>query len=273
MSPPPNLTSGAIKMQVTLSTRAMHNLSKAERRNIKYYTRFLQCSFKSLTSLLIKDYMYSPFNYIGYTQNTSNICSEANFVVIDVDHTNIPINLRIEQLKAEGLQCILGTTSNATDWYKYRVLIPLDRPVSPTEYRYLVHGIRVNGLIPDMDTASAKPAQKFYSYANSTVLHSFTGSPLIVDDYILEPTQIECKAITTSDDITYLLPEFNRYQYAVKGKRTRSLISAGYRCLQLGMTDTQVEQVITYVNNLFLIPKPHNELKRRVLTFLKTQRN
>jgi hypothetical protein len=217
--------------------------------------------------------MFSPFNYIGHTQGTANICSQANFIVIDVDHTSIPINQRIDQLIAENLQCIVGTTSNALDWYKYRVLIPLDRPVTALEYRYLVQGIRANQLITDLDPASAKPAQKFYSYADSVVLHSFAGNPLCVSDYILEPAQIEHTAISPPDDITDLLPEFQSYQYATKGKRTRSLISAGYRCLELGLTDTQLEQVIMYVNNLFLIPKSYSDINRRVLTFIKTQRN
>jgi hypothetical protein len=217
--------------------------------------------------------MFSPFNYIGHTQGTANICSQANFVVIDVDHTSLSIHQRLDQLITEGLQCIIGTTSDSLNLYKYRVLIPLDRPVTALEYRYLVQGIRVNQLITDLDPASARPAQKFYSYADSVVLHSFIGNSLCVSDYILEPAQIEHTALSPPEDITDLLPEFQSYQYATKGKRTRSLISAGYRCLELGMTDAQVEQVIVYVNGLFLIPKSYSDLKRRVLGFIKTQRS
>jgi len=258
--------------KVTLSLRDVTGLSKTERGNIKYYTKFIQCKFADLVHMLTKDYMFNPFNYVGYTQGTQNICSDANFVVIDVDYTAISVHQRLTNLASEGLQCIVGTTSNTDDMYKYRVLIPIDRPVTALEYRYLVQGIQSNQLIADLAAESTRPAQKWYSYAGSTVLFNFDGKPLCVDDYIITPEQIEHVALDPGVDITDLLPEFNSYRHATKGSRTRSLISAGYKCLEYGMNDKQVEQVIMYVNNLFLFPKPYNDIQRRVLAFIKTQR-
>ena len=259
-------------MQVTLSVRALPNYSKDERQWIKHYERFVECEFIDLVSLLQKDYMFSPFNYIGYEQGTLNICSDAQFVVIDVDSTSISIHDRLTQLVEEDLQCILATTSDTNNLYKYRVLIPLNRPVNSTEYRSVVTGIRVNGLIPDMDTSSSRPAQKFYSYFNSLVLSDFTKSPLIVEDYLVDLALPEYRATSPTADISELLHEFNSYQYATKGKRTKSLLSAAYKAMEMGLSHSQVEQVVNYVNSLFLIPKPHAEIKRRVLDFIKQQR-
>lgn len=216
--------------------------------------------------------MFSPFNYLGYEQGTFNICSDAQFVVIDVDSTSISIHERLIQLVDEGIQCILATTSDITNLYKYRVLIPLDRPVDSTEYRSVVTGIRVNGLIPDMDTASAKPAQKFYSYANSLVLSDMTQSPLVVDDYLVDIKLPEYRTTSPTADIAEVLHEFDSYQYATKGKRTKSLLSAAYTAMDMGLSYEQVEQVVNYVNSLFLIPKSQQELSRRVLQFIKQQR-
>ena len=259
-------------MQVTLSTRAVTGLTKDERQFIKHYQQFIQCEFRDLRYLLAEDYIYSPFNYISYEQNTNNICSDANFVVIDVDSTSISITDRLDILAEEDLQCILSTTSNPLDWYKYRILIPVDKPLSAQEYRGVVTGIAEYGLIPDMDIASAKPAQKFYSYANSMVLSSFTGEPLCTADYAVNLAEPIYSAASPPDDVTELLHEFDSYRYAIKGKRTRSLISAGYKCLELGMTNEQLEQVIYYLNSLFLVPKSHSDINRRVLNFIKQQR-
>ena len=260
-------------MQVTLSVRALPNYSKDERQWIKHYERFVECEFIDLVSLLQKDYMFSPFNYIGYEQGTFNICSDASFCVIDVDSTSISIHERLSQLVDESIQCILATTSDPTNLYKYRVLIPLDRSVDSTEYRSVVTGIRVNGLIPDMDTASTKPAQKFYAYANSLVLSDMTQSPLVVDDYLVDLKLPEYRSTSPTADISELLHEFNSYQYATKGKRTKSLLSAAYTAMDMGLSYEQVEQVVNYVNSLFLVPKSPADVKRRVLNFIKSQRS
>ena len=259
-------------MQVTLSIRPVPELSKAERGDITYYSSFIECAFNDLRYMIAKDYIFNPFNYIGYKQGSANICSDANFVVVDVDSTSISMPERLDQLVAEDLQCIIATTSDPFNWCKYRVLIPIDRPVTAFEYRALVTGIAEFGLIADMDPASSKPAQKFYAYAGSAVLSSFTGQPLPVDDYLADLTQPQFHAASPPSDVTELLSEFESYRYATKGSRTRSLISAGYKCLEYGMSDAQVEQVIYYVNSLFLIPKSHGEVNRRVINFIKSQR-
>lgn len=259
-------------MQVTLSIRALPGVSKSERSFIKHYDQFISCEFNYLPNILSNDYMLSPFNYIGYTQNTLNICSQALFVIIDVDCTSLSIHDRLAQLADEGLQFIIATTSDSANLYRYRVLIPLDRGIGPEEYRAVVTGLRVNGLIPDMDTASAKPAQKFYSYLNSIILHNYEGSPLVVDDYLVDISIPEYRINSPTEDVTHLLHEFDSYRFATKGNRTKSLFSAAYKAMEYGLSITQVEQVVNYVNSLFIIPKPTSEVHRRVLNFIKQRK-
>ena len=261
-----------LQMLVTLSVREVPGLTKSERADLKYYERFIQCEFSQLISMLNKDYIFSPWNYLGYEQNTANICSDAQFVVIDVDSTSVIIHDRLDELIAEGLQCIVATTSDSTNLYKYRVLLPISKPVTPFEYRLLIRGLHVNGLITDMDPVSARPAQKFYAYADSVILHSFVGEPLSVDDYIADPQQPEHRALDPGADVTDLLPEFDSYSTATPGNRTKCMLHAAYRCLDYGLTDTQLEAVINYVNSRFLIPKDSHSVHRRVLQFIKSQR-
>ncbi len=259
-------------MLVTLSVRDVTGLSKSDRADIKYYSRFVECEFSALVHMLNKDYIFSPWNYLGYTQLTANICSEALFVVIDVDRTSISIAERLTELIAEDLQCIIASTSDPNNIYKYRVLIPLNRPVTAYEYRLLVTGIQSNGLIPDMDPVSSRPAQKFYAYADSQVISNFTGSTLVVDDYIVDPQSPSLRLLDPSANVTDILHEFDSYQLATKGRRTSNLLHAAYKCLDYGLTDEQLERVINYVNSRFLIPKSQDEIQRRVINFIKSQR-
>jgi len=204
-------------------------------------------------------------------QGLHNICGEAQFIILDVDYTSINIHQRLIQLADEGLECILGTTSDTTNLSKYRVLLPLDRTVNYKEYRRLVAGVRELGLVHDLDRASEKPSQKFYSYAGSLVLTN-KGSPLIVDDYIIdEPEIVECD-LTCSYDLHELLTEFSTYSTAPPGDRTRYLLSAAFKLVERGADNKLLEEVILHLNNSFLIPKDTNSVYRRVINFIKQRR-
>ncbi len=258
-------------MQVTLSVRPLPGFSKSEREDIKFYTRYLKCYFESLVELLSKDYMYSPFGYLGMEQGLYNICSEAQFIVIDVDYTSTDIHSRLLQLADEELECILGTTSDPSNLLKYRVLLPLNRPVNAKEYRRLVSGVREFGLIADLDRASEKPSQKFYSYADSTVVFN-KGSPLVVDDYLAPEPKITESMLTCSLELHDILNEFSSYSNAPPGSRTRYLLSAAFQLIERGADDKLLEQVILHLNKSFLVPKDTNSVYRRVISFIKTRR-
>lgn len=260
------------EMLVRLSIRQTADLTKDERTDFTHFTNYVERHFNQLEYLLRKDYMYSPFAFLGHHRLTTNICTEANFVVIDVDHTSTTIHERLNQLVDEGLQCIVGTTSSKQDLTKYRVLLPLATTVNSDEYRRLVKGIQANGLIADMDMASAKPAQAFYAYADSLVLSNFMGHPLIVEDYILPPPAPNERIIDDSMDLSELLKQVKFYPYATKGSRTRALLSAGFQLLDLGASNQQLEQALTNLNRTLLVPKDIDSLKRRVINFIKSRR-
>lgn len=260
-------------MKVTISIRAVPEIAKKDRIYYTTFTNYYECAFEDLVRMLQMDFIYSPFNFIGYQRSSMNICGTANFAVFDIDYTNVSMQSCAELLEKESLNYIIATTNNNEDFYRYRVLIPLNREVSPEEYRALIIGVKHHALLPDIDlSASAKPAGVFYSYLNSLVLSDFTKSPLIVEDYLVDLALPEYRATSPTADISELLHEFNSYQYATKGKRTKSLLSAAYKAMEMGLSHSQVEQVVNYVNSLFLIPKPHAEIKRRVLDFIKQQR-
>ena len=257
-------------MKVTISIRAVPEILKKDRIYYTTFTNYYECNFEDLVRMLQKDFIYSPFNFIGYQRNNQNICGTANFAIFDIDYTSISIQSCAELLEKESLNYIIATTSNKEDLYRYRVLLPLNKEVSPEEYRALIFGVKHHALLPDIDlSASAKPAGVFYSYAGSLVLFNFTESPLVVEDYLVDLKLPEYRTTSPTADISQILHEFDSYQYAIKGKRTKSLLSAAYTAIDMGLSYEQVEQVVNYVNTLFLIPKSHADVKRRVLNFIK----
>lgn len=215
--------------------------------------------------------MYNPFPYIGMEQDLLNICGDAQFIVLDVDYTSTDTHSRLSQLADEDLECIIGTTSDPTNFLKYRILIPLNRPVSHKEYRRLVLGIKELGLVTDLDLASAKPSQKFYAYANSTVLHN-KGSPLVVEDYILAEPEVNQPQFSCSLELHDLLEEFSTYSTAPPGSRTRYLLSAAFNLVERGADQSLLEQVILHLNRSFLVPKDTDSVYRRVIHFIKSRR-
>jgi len=258
-------------MQVTLSIRPLPGFTKSDRDDIKFYTRYIKCYFEQLTQLLSKDYMYSPFPYIGMEQGLHNICGEAQFIILDVDYTSTDIHARLLQLADEQLECILGTTSDPNNLFKYRVLLPLNRPVTHHEYRRLVMGVREFNLVSDLDRASEKPSQKFYSYKDSTVIYN-KGSPLVVDDYLVPEQELVPSQLSCSLELHDILNEFSTYSTAPPGSRTRYLLSAAFQLVERGADDKLLEQVILHLNNSFLIPKDINSVYRRVINFIKERR-
>jgi hypothetical protein len=258
---------------VCLSIRNTEGLTKKARTNITTFHKYVKCNFNKLIGLLKKDYVYSPFAYLGHYRLTKNICSTTNIVVIDVDHTLMDISDRYKQLLNENLIFIIGTTSDTTNLFKYRVILLLNRQVTAEEYRAVVGGIHKYGLISDLDVASKKPAQAFFAYKDSIVYSSLRGEPLEVESYLYtEERTIPVNDVSPTELIENFNTQFETYKNAVPGNRTRYLLSAGFTMIENGFSDTQLEWGLKLINSWFLMPKDDNSLKRRVINFLKDRR-
>ena len=257
-------------MLVNLSIRKVDGLTKLERGDIHCYESYIECPFNLLPKLLSKDYIYNSFNYIGHRRSNLNICSDANLIILDIDVTTKALSQVFNDIIADGYMCIVSTTSDPSNMYKYRVLLPLDRDVSPKEYRRLVYGLEANGLISDIDMQASHGGQMIYSYKGSFIMSNFDGVALSVDDYILpEAEQQELSTKLDITDMESIIEDFKSYSRATNGNRTRNLLSAGYRLAEMGASDAQLESIILHVNKSFLVPKPVSEVKRRVINFIK----
>lgn len=243
---------------VTISVLDTKGYTKQERVKLCYYNRVLRLPFNKLESMLNKDYVYSPFVYANGKRAKENIISKANFVVIDVDDTYLTIFERHLDLQAESINHIIATTSNKDNDYKYRVLLPLSQSVSADDYRSVVNGILVEGLIPDMDIASKKPSQPFFSYKDSDIFHYYDGINLDVQQYAVEEEIVDIdNSNITPDDYSIVV---NRYQHPKKGNGRNALVSASFNMIEAGFNKQQLEECLLQINQSWVSPMDINSL-------------
>lgn len=255
---------------IRLSIRHVPGYSKSDREFLTHFNRYVERHFSDLPKLLRNDYIYSPFAFLGHRRGTENICSPTSFVVLDVDTTTVSITDRHAELLAEGLTHIVATTSDPTNMYKYRILFPLDRPVTDMEYRLLVRGIASNGLVTDMDaSASAKPGGFMFSYSGSTVLTHFSGDLLGVSDYAIEPDQVDYSGMEPAELLDSFESEFGSFALARQGNRTKSLFACAFKLREAGCSYEQISTGVLSVNSAFLVPKQTHDVYRRVLIKFK----
>ena len=98
-------------LKVSISYRKFEG-TKKERGNINVYTDYKKVKFEFIKSLLIRDYIYSPFNFIDKRRQRANIISKADFVVLDIDVTDISIEEQHQILTDENLIHFVSTTSD-----------------------------------------------------------------------------------------------------------------------------------------------------------------
>lgn len=252
---------------VNLSIRKLdsNSITKEERVFITHFERYVSTPFNLLPNLLINNFMYSIWPYEGHYRSVDTVCGKANLLVLDIDYTTISMQDRFNELVDEGFAVIVATTSDRTNIYKYRILIPLDREVTNDEYRRLVIGIRLNGLVADLDPVSS--TQIFYSYKGGVVLSNYTDSTLCVNDYIANKE--ESKTILYDNGATELPDTFeqNYKQFfrSTPPSRSKRLMYAAHKMMDDGYSYQQVVKGVLTINNSFIYPKSNSEVHRRVL--------
>ena len=256
---------------VNLSIRKLsaHSITKEERIFITRFTKYVSIKFSMLPTVLQHNTMYNAWAYLGNTRSIDNLCSKANLLVLDIDHTTISLQDRFVELVEEGFAVIVATTSDNSNMYKYRILIPLDRDVTHEEYRRLIVGIKQNKLVTDMDMVS--PSQIFYSYIGASVVYNTEGASLCVEDYIADKE--ESKAVLHDSGATKLPSSFESdYKQFFRShpiSRTKRLMHLAHRMMDEGYAYGQIVAGVLVINSSFLAPKTVNEVYRRVLNIVK----
>ena len=234
---------------------------KEQRHEQMFYKYSSKLEFYKLEEMLKKSYVYSPFLYNQGKRLKDLIISEAYFVVIDVDTGAKTLHEQHQELKDEGINHIIGTTSDKTRLNKFRVLIPLNRGVCPKAYTEVITGIIEYAVIINIDEASKKPSQTFYSYKDATVLTYFEGESLEVDTYTIKTTRQKSTG-TPLKDCSDFVRSYNNPR-AQKG--TDALVSASYGMQRANFNRFQYEECIKEINANWFYPMNINLLYGTVI--------
>jgi len=86
--------------------------------------KYVSTTFDKIGTLLCEDRAYSPFKFRDGIRGNDYIEGGANFIVLDIDDTHISDTECSDQLA--DYRHIIARGSDASNPYKYRVLLPLD---------------------------------------------------------------------------------------------------------------------------------------------------
>lgn len=150
--------------------------------------KYNKYKLEDLTVLLKGDYAYSPFQFKDSRRSNDNIISETNWVVLDVDESELSMDV-LHETYLSGTCHIVATTSDAANFHKFRLIIPIAQRIGSDKqvYKYVVNRI-ADELMLTIDAASTVMSQPMFSYSGGTVLDNLSEhiKPMDVSGYLAD---------------------------------------------------------------------------------------
>ena len=275
------------EINVSFKELDMNELNKAVKANDKeavrkaketlaaktaYGFEIANTTFEELKYLLEGDYAYSSFKFKNGVRGRHNIEGGTKWLVLDIDDSIITASETHFMLS--DINHHVALSSDATNEYKFRVLIELDATVDldATTWKYFYQEIATD-LALKVDPLPQ--SQIFFSYADRPVLSVTDASPLEVRDYVMKATERANSknnkkvAISTPQKKAMLADALETFSYAFNaehGTGSRNMIRAMYHALDLGATLEQAIELLEDINNYWIHPMPYERLEK-----LKTQ--
>lgn len=219
-----------------------------------------ETTFDKLTSMLKKDFVYTPFKFQNGIRGKDNIISGIKWIALDVD--NSEFTDEETHLLLEDLKHIIVRTSDVNNPYKFRVLLEFDNIVNiPNIYwRRFLESIQ-NTLAINIDLLPQ--SQIFFSYKNSysSIITNLDGDLFTVKPHIEYALNKELKLteFTDKNDLDSPLETF-RYAYEAKqGEGSRAMIRAAKHAKSLGANKEQIIKLMYDINNYWI--KPMNDIR------------
>jgi len=236
--------------------------SKEDRRSkaykgFKYYRNDLHM----LKKLLTQDCAYSPFKFKGGYRKDDNIDSTTNYIVLDVDKSELDMEL-LHKTYLSGTLHIIGTTSDPENKFKFRVIIPVKQQIGDNNavYKYVTQRI-ADELMLDIDLLGR--SQVMFGYNGGSTLDNIdTGlQPMDISEFIKDAaTKVPSRTYTTKltkaqqtkaqADMEHDFETiFNFAIYAPVGNRNLSTWIAGRKMKQAGCDHRTITLLINKINS------------------------
>jgi hypothetical protein len=250
---------------------------KEYRRNKAYKGfKYVNIELKNLVQLLQEDYAYSPFKFKDGYRSNDNVISETNYLVLDVDKSEVPMQV-LHETYLSGTLHILSTTSDKNNKYKYRVIIPIKQSLGKNKdiYKYVVLRL-AEELMLDIDTSSTTISQFMNSYSGSEVLHNLDSNiePMDIGDILADSGKHISKTDSYSTPMTKaqqkkaqeaMLHDFEtEFEFALNapmGRGSILLFVAGKKMERAGVSPTGIRTWLHKINSEWASPMPKGRIE------------
>jgi hypothetical protein len=256
-----------------------------------YGFSYTEVPFKDLANIISNDYGFSPFKYksieegaiynkekhpkaYGRVRGRSNLTGDITWLCLDVDDTALT-DTEMHTILA-NLNHHIARTSNASNAYKYRILLELPAPITLTNqnYKYFIKEIakQLNIKVDNLG-----PSQCYYGYANREVLS-------VTDKHKLDPSIAltlanreverleELRNEYTTDEQCLLLDNpyttFTAAYEAKDGEGYTRMKGALSKAKLLGASKNYLIALANAINDYWQYPMPRHRFESTILTFI-----
>jgi len=255
-------------------------LDKDKRKEIAYKGfKYYKKDLSYLKNILANDCAYLPFKLKDGYRKDDNVISTTNYVVLDVDKSDIDMDV-LHETYLSGTLHMIATTSDNTNKRKFRIIIPIQQQLGENNqiYKYVIQRI-ADELMLDIDLLGR--SQVMYGYSDSIVLDNINSNlqPMDVGNYIKDAasniqvnthskqlTKAEQKKLQANMEHDFETV-FSRAIYAPNGQGSISLFLAGRDMQQAGCTFKEIEIYLNKINSMWTSPMPHSRLNKIINQF------
>lgn len=225
-------------------------------------------TFEELGELLTGDFAYSPFKFRNGVRGKSNIEGPTKWLVLDIDDSLITSSEAHFMLS--DINHHIALSSDASNEYKFRVLIELDSPVELTPIAWKHFYLEIaNDLALKVDPLPQ--SQIFFSYADRPVLSLTGAEPLEVRDYVMNAIDksnakdFADRSLTNNQRKAQLSDTLETFNYAFNsenGTGSRNMIRAAYHARDLGATRDEAVTLVEDINDYWIQGMPLDRLDK-----------
>lgn len=232
----------------------------------------IETTFAELEQLLSEDNAYSPFRFKNGHRGIDNIDSTCKWVVLDVDNGEITDNEA--HILLSDINHLIARTSNASNPFKFRVLIELDSEVDiPNhKWRQFIYSISQE-LGIEINVDNLPKSQIFFSYADRNILSVLDATPLPVKEHIQAveaPERLSETRSTPTGRVAQAmlndpLTTFSRAFNAPDGQGSRQMIIAAHKARKLGASKKYILNLMNEINRYWVKPLPDHRFESTII--------
>lgn len=232
---------------------------------------YAQVNFERLSKLLQSNAIYNNFEFKDGIRKKENLLPYTNWLIFDIDSTDVDIHTAHEMLK-HSVNHIIATTSDSSNLFKYRIIFELDTKVKIPDLQYKkVLEFILRDYLGIVKADLLPQSQIFYAYENSIVLSTFDAEKINIKDYLIEVAKIKTNPpLTTKAKNEMLNNSYSTFDYAFQashGKRHTSLIRVINHAYDLGGDYNYINKLINDINQYW--DESIDDLDKTILPHLK----